>query len=205
MLLEIDPFDQPNVQEAKDATRALLDAYRRDGALPQPAPLVAEPGIAAYGDPKALGDDPVTVEGALRALVGTAQPGDYFAILAYLPADPAAVASLQGMRQLMRDQVGLATTLGIGPRFLHSTGQLHKGGPATGIFLQLTAEPHRDLPIPGWQESFETLIAAQAAGDLAALQGRGRRVLRLHLADPEGGLARLATMMQATLGEPARA
>ena len=206
MLLEIDPFDQPNVQEAKDATRALLDAYRRDGALPQPGPLVAEPGIAAYGDPKALGDDPVTVEGAVRALLDSAQPGDYFAILAYLPADPAAVATLQAMRQLVRDQVGLATTLGFGPRFLHSTGQLHKGGPATGIFLQLTAEPRRDLPIPGWQESFGTLIAAQAAGDLGrCLQGKGRRVLRLHLADPEGGLARLATMMHATLGEPARA
>jgi transaldolase/glucose-6-phosphate isomerase len=205
MLLEIDPFDQPNVQEAKDATRALLDAYRRDGALPQPAPLVAEPGIAAYGDPKALGDDPVTVDGAVRALLGTAQSGDYFAILAYLPPDPATVDQLQGMRQLIRDQAGLATTLGFGPRFLHSTGQLHKGGPASGIFLQLTAEPRRDLPIPGWQESFGTLIAAQAAGDLAALQGRGRRVLRLHLADPEGGLARLATMMHATLGEPARA
>jgi transaldolase / glucose-6-phosphate isomerase len=205
MLLEIDPFDQPNVQEAKDATRALLDAYRRDGALPQPAPLVAEPGIAAYGDPKALGDDPVSVDGALRALLATAQPGDYFAILAYLPPNPAAVDRLQGMRQLIRDQLGLATTLGFGPRFLHSTGQLHKGGPATGIFLQLTAEPRRDLPIPGWQESFGTLIAAQAAGDLAALQQRGRRVLRLHLADPEGGLIRLAAMMHATLGEPARA
>jgi transaldolase/glucose-6-phosphate isomerase len=161
--------------------------------------------MAAYGDAKALGDDPVTVEGALRALLGTAQPGDYFAFLAYLPADPVAVELLQGLRELVRDQAGVATTLGFGPRFLHSTGQLHKGGPATGIFLQLTAEPQRDLPIPGWQESFGTLIAAQAAGDLAALQQRGRRVLRLHLADLEAGMTRLAAMMHATLGEPARA
>jgi len=205
MLLEIDPFDQPNVQEAKDATRTLLDAYRRDGALPLPPPLVAEPGIAAYGDSTALGDDPVTVDGALGALLGTIKPGDYFALLAYLPDDPATVEKLQGLRELVRAQTGAATTLGFGPRFLHSTGQLHKGGPATGVFLQLTAEPRRDLPIPGWPESFATLIAAQAAGDLAALQGRGRRVLRLHLADPEGGMTRLEAMMHATLGEPARA
>ena len=205
MLLGIDPFDQPNVQEAKDATRDLLDAYRTKGGLPQPAPLVAEPGIAAYGVASALGDEPVTVDGALRALLETAGRGDYFALLAYLPADPGTVELLQRVRALVRDRAGLATTLGIGPRFLHSIGQLHKGGPETGIFLQLTAEPRRDLPIPGWPESFGILIAAQAAGDLAALQRRGRRVLRLHLADPEAGLARLEAMMHATLGEPARA
>jgi transaldolase/glucose-6-phosphate isomerase len=205
IVLGIDPFDQPNVQEAKDATRALLDAYRANGGLPQPAPLVAEPGIAAYGDATLLGDDPVTVEGALRALIETAGPSDYFALLAYLPADPGTVDQLQRIRALVRDRVGLATTLGIGPRFLHSTGQLHKGGPPSGIFLQLTGEPRRDMPIPGWPESFGTLIAAQAAGDLAALEKHGRRVLRLHLADLEAGLARLEAMMHATLGEPARA
>ena len=205
MLLGIDPFDQPNVQEAKDATRALLDAYRRDGALPQPAPIVAEPGIAAYADTAALGDEPVTVDGALRALLETARDGDYFALLAYLPADPGTIELLQRVRGFVRDRSRLAATLGFGPRFLHSTGQLHKGGPPTGIFLQLTADPHRDMPIPGWPESFATLIAAQAAGDLAALQRRGRRVLRLHLADPAAGLARLEAMMHETLGEPARA
>jgi len=205
ILLEIDPFDQPNVQEAKDATRALLDAYRETGALAQPAPVVAEPGIAAYADPTALGDEPVTVDGALAALLETASRGDYFALLAYLPADPRTVEVLQRLRVLVRDRLGLATTVGIGPRFLHSTGQLHKGGPDSGIFLQLTADPRRDLPIPGWPETCGTLIAAQAAGDLAALQRRGRRVLRLHLADPESGLARLEAMMHATLGEPARA
>jgi transaldolase/glucose-6-phosphate isomerase len=205
MLLEIDPFDQPNVQEAKDATRSLLDAYRAHGALAQPAPLVAEPGIAAYGDPAALGDEPVTVDGALRALLETAGPADYFALLAYLPADPDTVERLQRLRALVRDRIGLATSFGIGPRFLHSTGQLHKGGPPSGVFLQLTADPRRDLPIPGWPETFGTLIAAQAAGDLAALQQRGRRVLRLHLADSEAGLARLEAMMHATLGAPAPA
>jgi transaldolase/glucose-6-phosphate isomerase len=205
ILLGIDPFDQPNVQEAKDATTALLDAYRAKGSLPQPAPLVAEEGLAAYGDAAVLGDDPVTVDGELRALLETAGTSDYFAVLAYLPGDPETVERLEGFRATVRDRLGLATTLGIGPRFQHSTGQLHKGGPATGIFLQLTADPHRDLPIPGWPETFGTLIAAQAAGDLAALQARERRVVRLHLADPAAGLARVEAMMHAALGEPARA
>jgi transaldolase/glucose-6-phosphate isomerase len=205
MMLGIDPFDQPDVQEAKDATGALLDAYRRDGSLPQPAPIVAEPGIAAYGDTATLGDEPVTVDGALRALLATARDGDYFALLAYLPGDAGTIELLQRVRGFVRDRSGLAATLGFGPRFLHSTGQLHKGGPPTGLFLQLTAEPRRDLPIPGWPESFGTLIAAQAAGDLAALQRRGRRVLRLHLADPAAGLVRLEAMMHETLGDAARA
>lgn len=205
IVLGIDPFDQPNVQEAKDATRALLDAYRRDGALPQPAPLVAEPGIAAYGEPAALGDNPVTVDGALGALLDAAADGDYFAQLVYLPADAGTEAVLQRLRAMVRGATGMATTLGFGPRFLHSTGQLHKGGPASGVFLQLTGDPRRDLPIPGWQESFGTLIAAQAAGDLASLQRLGRRVLRLHLADPAAGLVRLEAMMRGALGANVRA
>ena len=89
----------------------------------------------------------------------------------------------------------MATTLGFGPRFLHSTGQLHKGGPATGVFLQITAEPQKDLPIPGWDESFGTLIAAQALGDLQSLQRRDRRVLRVHLGDARSGLDRLEQMI----------
>jgi transaldolase/glucose-6-phosphate isomerase len=194
MVLGIDPFDQPNVQESKDATRTLLDAYRSRGALPVPPPLVAEPGMAAFGDPRALGDAPVTVDGALRALLATVQPGDYVAILAYLPADRAG-AALQRGRVALRDRLGVATTLGFGPRFLHSTGQLHKGGPPSGVFLQLTDEPQRDLPIPGWQESFGTLIAAQALGDFQSLQQRGRRVLRLHLDDLEAGLARVEAII----------
>jgi transaldolase/glucose-6-phosphate isomerase len=194
MVLGIDPFDQPNVQESKDTTRTLLDAYRSRGALPVPPPLVAEPGMAAFGDPRALGDAPVTVDGALRALLATVQPGDYVAILAYLPADRAGVA-LQRGRVALRDRLGVATTLGFGPRFLHSTGQLHKGGPPSGVFLQLTDEPQRDLPIPGWQESFGTLIAAQALGDFQSLQQRGRRVLRLHLDDLEAGLARVEAII----------
>jgi len=200
IVLEIDPFDQPNVQESKDATTALLEAYRRDGALPAPAPLVADATAAAYGDPQALGDTPVTVDGALRSLLTAIRPGDYAAILAYLPKDPDTEARLQRLRTTLRDALGVATTLGFGPRFLHSTGQLHKGGPDSGVFLQLTGEPRRDLPIPGWEESFGTLIAAQALGDLQSLQRRGRRALRLHLQDVDAGLERLETMVGAALG-----
>jgi transaldolase/glucose-6-phosphate isomerase len=197
--LEIDPFDQPNVQESKDATTALLDAYRRDGALPAPAPFVAEPGMAAYLDPTALSDAPVSVAGAVRDLLTSAAVGDYVALLAYLPSDPDTVAALQRVRGETRARLGVATTLGFGPRFLHSTGQLHKGGPATGRFLQITADPARDLPIPGWEESFGTLIAAQALGDLTSLQRRGRRVVRVHLGDATSGLASLGTIIHETL------
>jgi glucose-6-phosphate isomerase len=205
IVLGIDPFDQPNVQESKDATTALLDRYRRAGSLPQPAPLVAEAGVAAYGDPGALGDRPVTVDGALRALLDTLAAGDYLAILAYLPQDPDVEARLQGLRGRLGRGLGVATTLGFGPRFLHSTGQLHKGGPPSGVFLQITAEPRRDLPIPGWEESFGTLVAAQALGDLESLQRRGRRVLRLHFTDPDTAVDRLAVLVDRALPAPARA
>ncbi|HEY8177713.1 MAG TPA: hypothetical protein VIH19_03860 [Candidatus Limnocylindria bacterium] len=200
MVLGIDPFDQPNVQESKDATRELLDAFRAQGSLPAPPPIVAEAGLSAVADTSVLGADPVTVDGALRALMSTIGPGDYFAVLAYLPQDPDAVAALDRVRVLVRDGLGNATTAGFGPRFLHSTGQLHKGGPANGVFLQLTAEPHRDLPIPGWQESFGTLIAAQALGDLRSLQARGRRVLRLHGDDMATVLQRVEAVTADALG-----
>ena len=200
IVLGIDPFDQPNVQESKDATTALLEAYRSSGALPQPAPLVSEPGIAVSADAASLGDTPVTVEGAVAQLLSLLQHGrDYFAILAYLPKDSEVEERLQRIRERVRDARGVATTLGFGPRFLHSTGQLHKGGPDTGVFLQITADASKDLPIPGWPESFGTLIAAQALGDLASLQQRGRRALRVHLDDRDDGLARLESMIGSVL------
>jgi glucose-6-phosphate isomerase len=200
MVLGIDPFDQPNVQESKDATTKLLAAYRSRGALEQPMPLVSEPGIAVWADPEPLGDTPVSVDGALDQLLGLARAGrDYVAILAYLPPDAEVTERLQRIRTAVRDATGAATTLGFGPRFLHSTGQLHKGGPDSGIFLQLTADPSKDLSIPGWEESFGTLIAAQALGDLASLQKRGRRALRLHFGELDAGLDRLEEMVGAAL------
>ena len=200
IVLGIDPFDQPNVQESKDATKALLEAYRSKGSLPQSMPLVSEPGIAVSADPEGLGDTPVTVDGAVAHLVATVRGGrDYLAILAYLPMDREIEERLQRIRGRIGEATGAATTLGFGPRFLHSTGQLHKGGPDTGVFLQLTADPSKDLPIPGWDESFGTLIAAQALGDLQSLQRRGRRALRLHLADLDAGLARIERMVDAAV------
>ena len=201
IVLRVNPFDQPNVQQSKDATRALLEAYRQSGSLPAPAPWVAEPGISVYLDPAPLGAEPVSVEGALRALLDSAQTGDYLALQAFLPADQPIAERLARMRAAIRNRRGLATTLGFGPRFLHSTGQLHKGGPATGIFLQLTADPRRDLPIPGWPETFGILVAAQAMGDLASLGSAHRRALRLHLSDPAHGLERVEAMINRTLAE----
>ena len=201
IVLGIDPFDQPNVQESKDATKELLEAYRSRGALPQPMPLVSDPGIAASADPAALGDMPVSVDGAVEQLLTLVEGGrDYVALLAYVPPDDGVEERLQRIRRLIGERTGAATTLGFGPRFLHSTGQLHKGGPDTGVFLQITAEPSKDLPIPGWDETFGTLIAAQALGDLTSLQRRGRRALRLHLDDLDAGLARLEEMVASTLG-----
>jgi len=164
-------------------------------------PIVAEPGLAVSADPGVLGDTPVSVDGAVEQLLSLVRPGlDYIAILANLPMDPLIVDRLQAIRARIGEVTGAATTLGFGPRFLHSTGQLHKGGPDTGVFLQLTADPSKDLPIPGWPESFGTLIAAQALGDLESLQRRSRRVIRLHLADASAGLERLEAIVAVTSG-----
>ena len=156
-ILGIHPFDQPNVQEAKDATRRLLEA----DALP------TEP----YDD--------------LGALLEGVRPGDYLAIQAYLPRTPENTSRLQAARMKLRDRLRVATTLGFGPRFLHSTGQLHKGGPAIGVFVQVVDEPSLDLPIPGKPYTFRRLLDAQAAGDLQALRARDRRVARVRLSDLE--------------------
>ena len=200
IVLGVDPFDQPNVAEAKAATEELLRSFRADGAIRTPLPIVSEDGLSAWADPAVLGDTPPTVAAAVRALIGAIGEGDYFAILAFLAPDPTVAAALDQLRATVRDAIGAATTAGIGPRYLHSTGQLHKGGPDSGVYLMLTAEPERDLPIPGRAESFGTLIAAQAAGDFAALQGRGRRILRLHAADAAAGLARVTQLVEEAVG-----
>jgi hypothetical protein len=198
IILEIDPFDQPNVQESKDATRELLEAFRADGRLPAAVPLAERDGISADGDPGVLGapGDPVA---AVTELLGRVGAGDYIALLAYLPRTTVEVERLQRIRAQLGAGSGVATTLGFGPRFLHSTGQLHKGGPPSGVYLQLTAEPERDLPIPGWAETFGTLVAAQALGDLRSLQARGRRALRLHGADTDTLLTALESMVSGAL------
>ena len=198
-VLEVDPFDEPNVAEAKAATQAVLKGFLESGALPEPAAAAQDGGLAAYA-PARQGAPGRTAEDWLAAFVALARPGDYLALLAYLEATPERLRALQSLRLALRDRTRRATTLGIGPRFLHSTGQLHKGGANNGVFLQITAD-EGDLPIPGERYGFGVLRAAQAAGDYEVLERRGRRVLRIHLgSDPDAGLAALAR----ALGEPAR-
>ena len=129
IVLGIDPFDQPNVQESKDATKALLAAFAERGRFPPRRRSWRSRGWRVYADPDAIGDTPVSVDGALSQLLSLVSPGDYLALLAYLPRDPDLVSRLEGWRTELRNALGVATTLGFGPRFLHSTGQLHKGGP----------------------------------------------------------------------------
>jgi glucose-6-phosphate isomerase len=157
-LLEVNPFDEPNVAQAKDATQAALATFKERGRLPDwPA------------------DSP---EDLVRTL-SQARPGDYVALLAYLTPEPATTAALERLRLLVRDRTRLATTVGYGPRYLHSTGQLHKGGPETPILVLLTSENGPDLPIPGERYGFATLKMAQALGDLATLRAARRRALWL--------------------------
>ena len=190
-ILGINPFDQPDVESAKLAARGLLDAAE------------AKPDPAAFTDGaievRALGGDWLgdakTVASALDSLLSQLDPErGYVAIMAYL--DRLADAPLAGARRAVASRTGRPTTFGWGPRFLHSTGQYHKGGPATGVYLQVTTAPHEDLAIPGREFTFGDFIAAQAGGDAQILADHGRPVLRLHLADHDGGLAQLTRALR---------
>jgi len=192
-LIGINPFDQPDVEASKQATRELTSEYERTGSLPAEEPLLAEDGIALFADARnaAALDGPTSVDEALRVHLRRAGPGDYVALLAYLPRTPAHEVALGHMRRAIRDRTRLATVDGFGPRYLHSTGQAYKGGPNSGVFLQITCDHPRDVPVPGASYSFGVVQSAQARGDLDVLEERERRVLRMHLADPEAGLAAL--------------
>lgn len=158
--LQLNPFDEPNVTEAKDRTKALLAAFERDRRLP---------------------DERVATALEVRKLVDSMQNGDYFAVLSYLPPESPTLRVIDDLRWAIRSRGGYATTVGVGPRYLHSTGQYHKGGPATGVFLIITADDRTNTPIPGAAYSFSTLKRAQALGDYQALAAHGRRVARVHL------------------------
>lgn len=198
-LLGIEVFDQPNVQESKDNTSRLLKEYEQKGALPIEPPLVQD-GLALSAAPPTSDAIKGSADAAtaLAAFLKGVNPGDYLAITAYMPRTPATANALDSIRTALRDRLKVATTLGYGPRFLHSTGQFHKGGPPTGVFLQLTHEVTEDLPVPGSPYSFGVLEQAQALGDLQALQGRGRRALRVALGrDIADGLRRLREALEA--------
>jgi hypothetical protein len=181
--LRIDPFDEPNVQESKDNTTRLLRVYAEKGRLPEGDPVLESNSIALYGDAESLvrAGSEGTLESALTAFLGSLKPGDYVAFLAYLPTIGEHEELIQDARLAVRDTLRVATTFGYGPRYLHSTGQLHKGGPNNGVFIQITADPRRDLPIPGQEYTFGTLIRAQSMGDLESLHEHGRRAIRLHI------------------------
>jgi len=175
-LLGINPFDQPDVEAAKVEARRLMEEVESTGTLPPDDAVRPGPALA----------------GAVRDLLRRLRDGDYFAVLAYLEMRDEHAVVLERMRRRVRDARRVATTVGFGPRFLHSTGQAHKGGPDTGVFLQLTAEPAQDLPVPGRRYTFGLVEAAQARGDAAVLAQRGRRILRVHLGpDVAAGLEAL--------------
>ena len=190
-VLGVDPFDEPNVSEAKAATQGMLQRFHADGRLPAREPAARDGALAAYA-PARAGPPGAGATGWAEWLLAQLSQGDYLAVLAYVHRTDARHARLEAVRHAARARTKAAGTLGYGPRFLHSTGQLHKGGPNTGVFLQVTAD-EGDLPIPGERYGFGTLRAAQAAGDFEVLEARGRRVLRVDLgAGVDEGLERLA-------------
>lgn len=205
-VIGINAFNQPDVEAAKVEARRLTDAYAKTGSLPEEKPIYADAKIRLYADAQyaaelgVTGEQNPSVAGILRAHLSRIQPGDYFAALGFIQRNRQHEEALQRLRLRVREAKRVATCLGFGPRFLHSTGQDYKGGPNTGVFLQITADHGEDLAIPGQKYTFGVVIDAQAQGDLSVLQQRGRRALRAHLgADVEAGLAALNAAVASAL------
>jgi len=204
-ILGINPFNQPDVESAKIKTRELTDAFEKTGKLPAETPVVSSAEADLYTDAQnaaelrkagANGD----LNSWIAAHLARSGRGDYVALLAYIDRNPAHVEALQRMRRMIRDRTRAATCVGFGPRFLHSTGQAYKGGPNSGVFLQITHEPAEDVPVPGQSYSFGVVEAAQARGDFDVLAERGRRLLRIHLSrDIDAGLQTLARALEEAL------
>jgi glucose-6-phosphate isomerase len=186
-ILKINPFNQPDVEASKIVTRQLTEAYEKSGKLPEESPIFDEGGIKLFTDErnavslKDLAGSDQSLTGFLRAHLSQLKPGDYTALLAYIEMNSAHEETVQAMRHAVRDRKQVATCLGFGPRFLHSTGQAYKGGPNSGVFLQITCDDANDLPVPGQKYTFGTVKAAQARGDFQVLADRKRRALRVHL------------------------
>ena len=185
-IIGINPFDQPDVEASKIATRKLTEEYERSGSLPAESPFFEADGIKLFADAEnaavlknAAGE--ASLSAYLKAHLARLAPADYFAMLAYIEMNEAHESSLQAAREVVRDAKRVATCLGFGPRFLHSTGQAYKGGPNSGVFLQITCDDQNDLPVPGQKYTFGAVKAAQARGDFTVLSERGRRALRVHL------------------------
>ena len=205
-ILGINPFDQSDVEASKVATRALTDEYEKTGALPAETPIVEDGGIKLFANERnakelaeAAGGNG-SVAAYLKAHLSRLERGDYFALLAYIEMNEAHHEQLRAIRHQVRDARSVATALGFGPRFLHSTGQAYKGGPNTGVFLQITCDDAADLPVPGQKYTFGVVKTAQARGDFDVLAKRGRRALRVHLgADVPAGLKTLRKLVSRAL------
>jgi glucose-6-phosphate isomerase len=196
-VIGINAFNQPDVEASKVATRRLTTEVEKTGSLPPESPIHSENGIDLFTDEKnaralasAAGSDK-SLTGFLRAHLGRLKAGDYFALLGYVEMNEPHEETLQAIRVAVRDKKRTATCLGFGPRFLHSTGQAYKGGPNTGVFLQVTCNDKADLPVPGQKYTFGAVKAAQARGDFQVLAERNRRALRVHLRDVGTGLSAL--------------
>ena len=204
-IIGINPFNQPDVEASKVATRKLTDEYEHTGSLPSEAAFCESDGVKLFADERNVRDLDSAVPdrsltGYLRAHLDRLQGGDYFAVLAYLEMNDENERALQTMRHAVRDTKRVATCLGFGPRFLHSTGQAYKGGPNTGVFLQVTCDDANDLAVPDQKYTFGIVKAAQARGDFEVLAERGRRALRVHLgANVDRGLAVLELAIRAAL------
>jgi glucose-6-phosphate isomerase len=204
-IIGINAFNQPDVEASKIATRNLTSAYEKTGSLPAEQPVVGEDGIKLFTDEKnaaelarAAGGDK-SLAGYLKAHLDRIGAGDYFALLGFIQMNEEHEKKLQAIRHSVRDKKHVATCLGFGPRFLHSTGQAYKGGPNSGVFLQITCDDTVELPVPGQKYTFGVVKAAQARGDFQVLVERGRRALRVHLHDVDAGLVTLAAAVQKAL------
>jgi len=205
-IIGINAFNQPDVEASKIATRNLTDAYEKTGKLPAEQPILEDGGIKLFTDDanaaalaKAAGGNK-SLAAYLKAHLNRLGAGDYFALLAYVQMNDKHEQQLQGIRHKVRDKKSVATCLGFGPRFLHSTGQAYKGGPNTGVVLQVTCDDAADVPVPGRKFTFGVVKAAQARGDFQVLVERKRRALRVHLGpDVSAGLEKLTAAIAQAL------
>ena len=203
-IIGINAFNQPDVEASKVVTRNLTSEYEKTGSLPAEKPVLEDKGIQIFTDEKnaaalAKAGADKSLAGYLKAHLGRIHAADYFALLAYIQMNAAHEQRLQAIRHAVRDQKRVATCLGFGPRFLHSTGQAYKGGPNSGVFLQITCDDAVDLPVPEQKYTFGVVKAAQARGDFQVLAERGRRALRVHLKDVESGLNTLESAVQSAV------
>jgi transaldolase/glucose-6-phosphate isomerase len=196
-MMGLNPFDQPDVEAAKEKARELTDAYDSSHALPAETPLFEESGVTLFAD--GVNAEAIKKDGA-SGNMARLHPSDYFALLAFVSRNERHQKALQAMRQAVRDRKHVATCVGFGPRYLHATGQLYKGGPNSGVFLEVTCDAADDVQVPDHAYSFGVVSAAQARGDFSVLNERGRRALRVHLGkNAEDGLVRLQHALEQAL------